>query len=534
MGVPDGADALSGVGAQVDRVSTGTSYKITGRHAPDSQVVVADSISSIVAAVLIDGRGDFAFDFVAAGSDLVIFGIDEAGVTASVALPVGGVENLLLPPTLVQDPAIDLGNDGVAIGGYSYPGANVTVTLTKSGGGAQSEVVVAESDGGWRLSLDKLQPGNYETVARSKVGPQESEPSQVLSFEILPPAAAVFANVGDAVGDVVRSVIPGNLSDAAAAVAPQAESLTQAVAPVVGAGLLTQLALAGREVFYWLLQGLFSLLQLFGLRKKHHPWGVVYDALTKQPLGWAIVRLYNVGQQIKLVATDVTGKGGVFSFFPQAGAYIMKVSKVGYNFPSRLILAGRDGEYDQIYHGEQVKFTGEESVVSVSVPVDPKKVVLDWKFRVIRLVRARVGLITTISLVVGFVMALVAVVGGQGKFNGILLLFYGGMIGFSGYMSYLNKRAWGVVVNQAGERVAGVELNLIDNVFARLVQRRLSSSDGRYQFVVPAGRYKIKVASVGWELVPEARGAYAGGEIVVSGEAPKLVALRVVVEGSRS
>lgn len=530
---PTQAQSLSGVGALVDQVSSGPTYLISGKHAPFSEVVVADGADKVVAAAKVESLGDFSFQFRVDPDqvgNIFLFGIDQAGVTNKLAVPAGGVVDILLPPTLVQDVNIDLGNDGVALGGYSYPGASVVITLTKSGDEVEEVVEIAEADGGWRHSFDRLSSGNYEVTAVSRLGSMISAESQVLSFLILPAAASAIVDVGDAVGSVVRDLLPSNVSEAAAAIAPQADAVGKVVAPVVGAGALTQILLGARNFGVFLFQIFFSLLQFFGIRKKANPWGVVYDGLTKQPLSFAIVRLYELGEQMKLIATDVTGDGGVFSFFPQAGAYIIKVSKAGYNFPSKLVSGTDDGEYAHIYHGEQVKFQGDESVVSVSVPVDPKVVKIDWKFRVIRFLRERLPMLTTTSLIIGLVMSLVAVVGGQGGLNSLFLVFYVVMMSVQGYNVYKDKYTWGRVLDQQSEPVSGVELSLMDSVFDRLVQRRITSSLGKYQFVVPPGKYKIVVASTGYELAKGVKNAYEGQEIVVVGEKPKLVALRIVVD----
>jgi hypothetical protein len=88
------------------------------------------------------------------------------------------------------------------------------------------------------------------------------------------------------------------------------------------------------------------------------------------------------------------------------------------------------------------------------------------------------------------------------------------------------------VVDQNGERLTGIQLMLMDPVFDRMVQRRVTDSQGKYQFVVPEGKYAIRIESVGWDLVKNDKKAYQGQEIVVSGSKPKLIAMKVVVKKS--
>ena len=85
-------------------------------------------------------------------------------------------------------------------------------------------------------------------------------------------------------------------------------------------------------------------------------------------------------------------------------------------------------------------------------------------------------------------------------------------------------------MDRSGEGMDGVKLELVDAVFKRLVQRRVTNAEGKYQFVVPEGRYVIRIASLGREMVKGIKGSYQGEEIVVEGEKPKLVALKIVAK----
>jgi hypothetical protein len=132
-------------------------------------------------------------------------------------------------------------------------------------------------------------------------------------------------------------------------------------------------------------------------------------------------------------------------------------------------------------------------------------------------------------MVVGVILSLVAVVGGKGGLNGFLLLFYGLVLGIQLYSSVKRKAAWGVVVNDAGKPVKGVQLDLVDPRFEKLVQRRVTDEDGKYQFIVPEGKYVIRIGSVEYNLLPGKAKTYQGQDIEVVGEKPRLIALKIVV-----
>lgn len=532
-------EAIGGVGAQVDQVSNGTLVTIRGKHAPFCEVMVA-AYGNVVAGALDKGSGEFEFSFRAdlfQFGDLQVFAEDPAAKTKGVRITQGGSWSLLLPPTLVENVDVYVDENSVAIGGYSYPGAIVTITRTAQDGSEVVDTSVAEADGGWELNYRNLTSGIYQVTATAAVGgllSQKSDELEIVVEEPLPAVMEPLGNVGTQVSKVVVSVaeavLPPKVSQAVKEVAPQAKQVSETVTPVAAAGLLTQLTLIGRDILFLLVQTGIAAMQYFGFWRKRHPWGVVYDAVTKQPIMLATVRLYSFDKTLKLIETDVTSKAGIFSFFPKAGTYIIKVAKSGYEFPSRIIKGREDGEYAHIYHGEQIGFREEKEVVEVAVPVDPRQAMIDWKFKLKNLVRSNIYRLTLVSLVLGWAMSLLAAVGGEGGINGFFLLFYSMMLSMQAYLAYRKRKTWGTVVDREGNPVKGVQLDLINPQFKNLVQRRVSDEKGSYQFVVPEGRYVIRVSSVSYKLVTNIKKAYMGQEIVVEGRRPRIIVLKVVVE----
>ncbi|MEK7123571.1 MAG: carboxypeptidase-like regulatory domain-containing protein, partial [Patescibacteria group bacterium] len=94
------------------------------------------------------------------------------------------------------------------------------------------------------------------------------------------------------------------------------------------------------------------LLFEFGRTKKRRtkPWGVVYDAVTKQPLDPAYVQILDAAGQE--VATRITDLEGRFGFFLPPGQYTMFANKTNYAFPSKSVRGSYDALYENIYHGE--------------------------------------------------------------------------------------------------------------------------------------------------------------------------------------
>lgn len=540
--------ALTGVASKITQVSNGQLVRISGRHAPGSEIIVVDQSAQVVAAALDDGSGLFDFNFRVDSNQLgrlQVFAVDQASQTNAVPIVATNQTNMLLPPTLVEDPDTIVFKDRVGIGGYTYPNATVSITLANSQLPNQTVTETADFEGAWLTQFDNLTPGTYTVTAESSLSSISSQASipltivveadSVIVQAIPKPVGEVADKVGQAVKDAAKVVLPEPVSKVVEDVAPQAKQVAETAAPVASAGLLTQLLLAGRDIIYILIQAVISGLQYFGFWRKKHPWGIVYDAITKQPIMLATVRLYSVpnavGSVRRLMETDVSSKAGVFSFEPEPGNYQIQVTKPGYSFPSRIILGQTDGEYAHVYHGEQVHLDQQLGSVDVSVPLDPEGIEqLTLRQRVTQFIRQRLYLFTITLLAIGFFMSLIAVIGGAGGVNIILVMFYASILGAQWYTYNRKKKSWGQVVDQKGRPVAGVQLNLIDPQFNKLVQRRVTTQEGKYQFVVPAGKYVIQIENVGIELVKGRKNTYQGQEIWVEGDKPKLITSKIIVE----
>lgn len=521
---------LTGVGAKIHQTAGTTLINVSGRHSPRAEIMVSDESGKVVASAVALDTGEFNFNFRVTAlqvPNLTLFANDPAGSTAPILVPTQGISNALLPPSITIDPLFEADDEEILVGGYSYPGAQVTIQLLQDGQVIRESILTTESDGGWTWNINELENGSYVVSATSRIGVTQSNLSNQVDLKV--EDSTIGTRVGDQVGRVVETVVPDTVRNVARRIAPEAQQVSRVVAPVASAGLLTQILLLAKDFIYWGLQAAIALMQYFGFWKRKKPWGVVYDAVTKQPIMLATVRLYALEPVKKLLETDVTSKAGVFSFFPSPGKYMLQVAKQGYAFPSKIIHGSSDGEYSHVYHGEPITFSGTESIVDVSIPMDPSNVNLDWRFRVVTFVRTRIFLLTIMMLVIGAIMSFIALLGGEGGFNGVLFIFYIGVLAFHGYQAYKKGKSWGIVVNQAGQTVEGVELTLVDAKFGRLVQRRVSDSRGKYQFVVPEGEYTIRIDSKDFDLVKGAKNAYQGEKIIVIGDKPKLINFKIVV-----
>lgn len=523
--------ALTGVGALADRISTATLVQVTGKTAPWAEVVIVNPNEDdrIYVTAEIEPDGDFTFQFRVSNAtlgQLQIFAIDELGTTSRVRLADYLNVVILLPPTIVNDLDDPQSSTRVALTGFTYPGSTITLHLTSDQGFDDSFTIIADSiTGRWRYQNSSLPPGRYTGTARSQNGNLLSELSQEIYFEIttipIPPIVIdVIEEILDVVPEAVREIIVDRQEEIAQVLAPAA------AAPVV--------AILLQDLIAILLKLLLGLLHLLGWRKDRRSWGVVYDAITKDRLTRAIVRLYQA-QDNKLVETDVTGNEGIFAFLPQVGRYFIKVVKPGYEFPSQFVRgSGRDGEYEYVYHGEVFEVGNPDEQLRLSIPLDPIKAKVTWWFYLKRLLARLWNALGIILLLIGFTFALSSILRIVSLLNILVLLFYVVLLTYQLRTALVVKRRFGIVRDSAtNDPVPNVSIALYEVEFNRLIQRRVSNDQGKFLLVVPGGRYKLEVAAVDWVADYETgakKKAYGGQEIIVKGERTQAVKVTIYVK----
>jgi len=507
-----------GVGALATKSTGGTVVTIAnGKTAPWAEVIVETGGEELRAVAEIDSRGIFNFSFNTNSGDidnLYLYAVDEAGVTNKVHISGTNLSNTLLPPTIVGIDDDSLPDDSLSLYGYSYPGAQILVSLVSDQDYSESFEATSDSSvGRWSLVVPDLEAGEYVADAKAYSSGLESIESQEIHFEIggiiLPPAIAeVFENVADIIKELP---VP---------VKETANIVSKVGAPVASSLYLLQILLTGlgfKDIITYIIIFYFWLMGILVGRRKKGKWGVLYDAITKNPIPRGIVRLYK--ESGELAETDVTGNTGIFSFLPPIGRYKLSVRKPGYDFPSKIVLGKRDGEYSAVYRGGIFEITQERAVVDISVPIDPRvyEKIKGFKQKLRTFLTKFSGKLTGIIFIPGLVFSFVAYVSNPVVLNIGVMLFYVLGIAVITIQGLSKSRMWGVVVDEQNSPQQQVSLSLLDTILNRQLQRRVTDINGRYQFVVPAGSYVIKVTSSGLELLG-GKGFYAGEKIVAVGD----------------
>ena len=142
-------------------------------------------------------------------------------------------------------------------------------------------------------------------------------------------------------------------------------------------GLINVASAASWWNWWYLLQFLFTQPWLIFGRRFRKGWGVVYNSITKQPLGLAVVRLYDAGTKT-LKQTRVTDPQGRYMFLVDAGSYYVEAEKPGFTFPSDIMAnTSDDGSYSDLYHGQVINISdGQQGIIIANIPLDQESIEL--------------------------------------------------------------------------------------------------------------------------------------------------------------
>lgn len=273
---------------------------------------------------------------------------------------------------------------------------------------------------------------------------------------------------------------------------PEAQkTASQVVAPatvsVVAVGTVGFVSWANLMPFLRLL--FLQPLMLLG-HGRRKGWGQVYNTLNKLPVDLATVRLIQADTG-KLLQSKVTDKEGRYAFVVNPGTYIIQVMKAGFSFPTTLLAtAKQDGRRHDIYHGEPIKVTEQEAVITANIPLDPagevkKPVRIFWQ-RIGRTAQLGVSwfglLVTVASLYIAprwYVWVLLAI------HVSLFLIFRRLAIP-------AKIKSWGIVYDATTKHPVGRTVaRLFNSEYDKLVATQITDGSGRYYFLAGDDTYYV-------------------------------------------
>ncbi len=288
-------------------------------------------------------------------------------------------------------------------------------------------------------------------------------------------------DINEALDDTVGRLDPVDLER----VTTTTSIVTIATATLITIGTLLNLP-------YFLLQFILNLLSWFGLRGGAKPLGYVYDALTKDPIAQAVVRIFNT--ENKIIWSDVTNGKGYFSARLEAGKYRIVVRAVNYTFPSTIIFGREDYPLTNIYHGEEFERL-EETELNFSIPLDPNEV---SKFRIWReilwgRIKSIVNVLHILLFLIGLVLAIYMYSRNPYWLTTLVLILYIPSFFLTLRNIFSKRDRYGTVRDTEGNPVEGVVVGLREREFDKVTVKRVTDRHGRYRMLVDSGNYKLEI-----------------------------------------
>lgn len=246
------------------------------------------------------------------------------------------------------------------------------------------------------------------------------------------------------------------------------------------------------SILFFITNFVLNILSWLGFRVGSKPLGYVYNAITKEPVSQAIVRIYD--KRGKIVWSDVTNSKGYFSARLEDGEYKLIVRAVDYIFPSTIVYGKEDFPLKNIYHGN-VFFINNFTELHFSVPVDPVEV---SKFRVWReilwgRVRNVVTVLHFLLFIVGLILALYLFLKDPYWFTAFIVMLYVPSFFLTLRNIFGKREKYGYVKDMDGKGVEGIVVVLKEVEYDRIVMKRVTDMHGRYRMLVDSGKYNLQV-----------------------------------------
>ncbi len=424
-------------------------------------------------------------------------------------------------------------------GTTSQPGSTVTLIFDNN----VTVVVTSDDNGNWQtfvsagqLGISRGQQANVQIDAIAAKGNLTSEKVSVgrvalnlgsdneivAEFESVAAESEITTNIQSLVKKLDEVIEEQEL------VVQQTLSVAAPVVIVASAPLWGYLPYIPTLVYHFISY----LLGLVGRRKQkgEQLFGEVYDSITKQPLGLAVLRIYNKATN-KLVATKVSDKFGRYDLLLEPGEYRIEVKKPNFTFPSKIVTSGPDGAHVTIYNHEQGLVSTEGSFSVPDIPVDPVNAkrqfglanILKKFWMMLQKIGHYLALPVLLVGSIASVMTLVAIP--ESLVNWLLAGMYIFLLILQLNLRPKVEKAWGVVYDLTTSAVLPLTtIQLIDPEYGKVVNSRLTDYEGRFAFLPQPGKYLVKASKPGYqqpgtnEAIIQKEGQRIDGDIAMKQE----------------
>jgi len=367
----------------------------------------------------------------------------------------------------------------------------IAVTLRHPKGGDFSFLLTLEKDGtAYSASVDSL-------LTKGKF------PLTVSILDVDSRTARIVTGVLDV---IYESPLPTTPLEVVTEAIDQVRAPVRNIAPVVtpigvavGASELVLVTTNIRSFYdlYLFFLKMIGLITGIFRRRKHEPWGVVYDSVTKRPLDPAYVIAQDQSSK-KSGGEAITDLDGRYGFILKPGEYVIVANKTHYRFPSTQLQGkSKDEFYDNLYFGENFGVK-EGDIARYNIPLDP--IEFDWnefakqKDQVFKVYskRDRIRLIIFNTLYfVGFTFSLFAAYLEPTKLNIIMCAVYGLILLFQ--VIWKSRHKISQVRTKEGRPIPFALIKLFLSGTQTMVKKVVADEFGKFYFLVPPGSYTLTV-----------------------------------------
>lgn len=288
------------------------------------------------------------------------------------------------------------------------------------------------------------------------------------------------------------------------------KSFTKVAAPIAGVisaiGLISTIPGFGTRIV--------NLIISIPFYRRRRPWGIVYDAETKEPIDPAYVTVFNAdtGATIDTKITDINGRYG---FLLPVGNYRMTAQKTNFVFPSQKLLNKQsDDVYSDLYFGDvfSVTDTNKDGVIVLNMPMDHLGTDVDWNQEE----KKRMGLwsfftrntklwgrVSTTLFILGFLFSVYALLVYPTIWNIVVFILYVAFTLFQ--LIGFGPVTIGTITDRQGNPISHAVIRVWNAHLGTQIAQRVANEKGQYYLLVSKGDYYITVdvknASGGFDRV---------------------------------
>jgi len=230
------------------------------------------------------------------------------------------------------------------------------------------------------------------------------------------------------------------------------------------------------------------LVSAFSRKKKN--WGIVFDAITKQPLDPVVVALKDTKGNV--IQTSITDMEGRYGFIAPPGLYTIQANKADYIFPSKKFEGlTTDVVYDDVYLGQSFEVSSQGEIITKNIPLDPVK--FNWnefekKRMGVGVASLRKQKINGVMFFVGFASSVAAIFLLPNIWNYIVLGLY---IVFSILKIFGFPRYSGKVKTRSGKPLAYGVMHVFSKTLNKEVKKVVLDDVGNYYCLIRNGEYYV-------------------------------------------